>query len=259
VYRASAGAEILRIENAALSVNVFGPAIHGFGGGNEIDLPGLPFVPGASATYNNSLHTLSVTNGLATIALNSVSVSASNTNFAVIPDGSGGSDVVLAIIEQRPNKIVDAKHHPPGQPSPTGGPDVIIALGANDTVKGLGGNDSMVGGGRGDQLFGGPGADHFIFDSLHSPPAHADKIMDFSHAQQDKIDLSGLLALVPGDVPLVFIGAQTFAHYHHTNPSVSGMVRYAGGEVQVTFNHHATALEITMNNAPALHLGDFIL
>jgi autotransporter-associated beta strand protein len=255
------GAEILRIENAALSVNDFAPAINGFGGGgNEIDLPGLPFVPGASATYNNSLQTLSVTNGLATIKLDSVSVSGSNTNFAVIPDGGGGSDIVLAIIEHRPNKIVDAKHHPPGQPSPTNRPDVIIALGANDTVKGLGGNDSLVGGARGDKLFGGPGADHFIFDTLHaSPPAHPDEIMDFSHAQLDKIDLSGLLALVPGDVPLVFIGAQTFAHYFHTHPGVSGMVRYVGGEVQVTFNHHAIALEITMHNAPALHLDDFML
>ena len=84
--------------------------------------------------------------------------------------------------------------------------------------------------------------------------------MDFHHVQHDMIDLSGLRALVPGDVPLHFIGAQSFAHFHHAHPSIFGMVRYAGGVVQVNVNGHAAAqLAVDIHGAPALHLGDFIL
>ena len=130
------------------------------------------------------------------------------------------------IIENRPHAVVDAKHHPPGQPSPTNGPDVIIALGANDTIKGLGGNDSLVGGAAGDLLFGGPGADHFIFETLKaSPPRHPDTIMDFNHRPGDKIDLYTLRDFVLGSEPLAFIGSQTFAQFHHKHHEVFGMVR----------------------------------
>jgi hypothetical protein len=165
------------------------------------------------------------------------------------------------IIETRPHALVDARHHPPGQPSPTNGPDVIIALGAYDTIKGLGGNDSLVGGAPGVVLFGGPGADHFIFETLRaSPPRHPDTIMDFNHRQSDKIDLYSLRDFVPGNEPIAFIGSQTFAQFHHNHHGVFGMVRYAGGEVQVNFDHHLTTeFEIVMHGTPALHAGDFIL
>ena len=65
---------------------------------------------------------------------------------------------------------------------------------------------------------------------------------------------------MPGDQPLVFIGGQTFAHYQHAHHAVLGMVRYAGGEVQVNVNANlAPDLAIVMHGAPALHAGDFIL
>ena len=165
------------------------------------------------------------------------------------------------IIENRPHAVVDAKHHPPGQPSPTNGRDVIIALGADDTIKGLGGNDSLVGGASGVVLFGGPGADHFIFETLKaSPPRHPDTIMDFNHRPGDKIDLYTLRDFVLGSEPLAFIGSQTFAQFHHKHHDVVGMVRYAGGEVQVNFDHHLTnEFEIVMHGAPALHTDDFVL
>ena len=254
------GTEALRIENIALSGNHFTSLVNAFGVGNVIDLPSLPFVTGATATYNSSLQMLTVTSGGTTITFDSLSAAVPGIPFAVIPDGAGGSQIELGIVEYRPHKLVNARHHPPGQSSPTSGPDLIVALGANDTAKGLGGNDSMVGGAPGDKLYGGGGADHFIFLSLRSPPKHPDTIMDFHHAQQDKIDLSGLRVLVPGDVPLHFIGAQSFAHFHHTHHAVIGMVRYAGGEVQVNVNANlAPDLAIVMNGSPALHAGDFIL
>jgi hypothetical protein len=165
------------------------------------------------------------------------------------------------IIETRPHALVDANHHPPGQPAPTNGPDVIIALGAYDTIKGLGGNDSLVGGAAGDVLFGGPGADHFIFETRKaSPPRHPDTIMDFNHRQGDKIDLYALRDFVLDSQPLAFIGSQTFAQFHHKHRDVVGMVRYAGGEVQVNFDHNLTnEFVIVVHGAPALHVGDFIV
>ena len=249
----------LRIESAALPGGLFAPIILGFAFGDSVDLPCLPFVPGATATPG-APHTLSVSNGSSTVTFDDLETSGPGNRFAAITDGAGGTDVVLAIIATKKHELVDAMHHPPGQPSPTRGPEVIIALGAYETIKGLGGNDSLVGGAVGDQLYGGRGADHFIFESLTSPSRHPDTIVDFSHAQHDKIDLSGLRALVPGDVPLVFIHAQSFAHYHHTHPSVFGMVRYSQGLVEVNVNHHLTnEFEIVMHGAPALHASDFVL
>jgi Ca2+-binding RTX toxin-like protein len=165
------------------------------------------------------------------------------------------------IVETRPHALVGAKHHPPGQPAPTNGSDLIIALGANHTIKGLGGNDFLVGGAAGEVLFGGPGADHFIFETLKaSPPRHPDTIMDFNHRQGDKIDLYDLRTLAPDDQPLVFIGGQTFAHFHHNHHSVFGMVRYSQGLVEVNVSHHLTnEFEIVVRGAPALHARDFIL
>ena len=83
--------------------------------------------------------------------------------------------------------------------------------------------------------------------------------MDFKHAQHDKIDLFDLFDAT-NHVALRFIGAETFAQYHHAHPTVFGMVRYAGGEVQVNVNANlAPDLAIVMHGAPALHAGDFIL
>jgi hypothetical protein len=58
---------------------------------------------------------------------------------------------------------------------------------------------------------------------------------------------------------LTFIGAQTFHHFHHKHHDVFGMVRYAGGEVQVNLDHHLkTEFAIEMHGAPRLAASDFI-
>lgn len=256
----AAGAQTLRIESAALSANDFSPLINSFGAGDTIDLRSLPFVPGATATYDTNLQTLSVTSGSTTITFDSVAVAGNVTHFAVLGDHAGGSRVMLAIIGTAGNNLIDATHHPVGQHSPTNAPNVILGLAGNDTLKGLGGNDILVGGAGKDVLYGGPGADSFVFQTLgDSTPAHPDTIMDFSHAQHDKIDLYDLFHAAQHQ-PLVFIRADTFTHYHNLHPTVLGMVRYAGGVVQVDVNGHATPqLAIVMHGSPALHAGDFIL
>src|SRR5262249_37301605 len=50
----AAGVQTLRIENAAISLNEFEAVITSFGAGDTIDLAGLPFVYGATATYNSA-------------------------------------------------------------------------------------------------------------------------------------------------------------------------------------------------------------
>ena len=249
-------AETLTIENVALLPgNGFAPPIAGLGAGNTIDLPGLPFVPGATTTGFGM-----VTNGTTTIHFSSVSVAGANDEALALGDDHGGTRVMLGILGTAGKDLVDAIHHPAGQVSSSNAPDVILGLGGNDTLKGLGGDDILVGGAGKDMLYGGPGADTFVYQQLgDSRPAHPDVIMDFKHAQHDKIDLFDVFHAGHGQ-PLVFIGGQTFAHYHHTHPSVLGMVRYAGGEVQVNVNANlAPDLAIVMHGAPALHATDFVL
>jgi autotransporter-associated beta strand protein len=52
--------ETLDIDNAALFNNGFGNAIKNFHQGHVIDLTGLKFVPGATASYNSATNTLKV-------------------------------------------------------------------------------------------------------------------------------------------------------------------------------------------------------
>ena len=127
-------------------------------------------------------------------------------------------------------------------------------------VQVTGGNDILIGGAGKDALYGGPGADTFVYQQLSdSRPAHPDTIMDFKHAQHDKLDLFDLFHAA-NHVALRFIGAETFHQYQHAHHGVIGMVRYAGGEVQVKVNATlAPDLAIVMNGAPALHGNDFIL
>jgi len=248
-------AETLSIESVALPGNGFAPPISALGAGNTIDLPGLPFVPGATTTGFGL-----VTNGTTTIHFFSVSVAGANDEALALGDDHGGTRVMLGILGTAGKDRVDATHHPAGQVASTNGPDVILGLGGNDVLKGLGGNDILIGGAGKDVLYGGPGADTFVYQQLSdSKPAHPDIIEDFKHAQHDKIDLFDLFHAA-NHVALRFIGAETFHQFQHTHHGVLGMVRYAGGEVQVNVNANlAPDLAIAMNGAPALHAGDFIL
>jgi len=248
-------AETLSIENVALPGNGFAPTISGLGAGDAIDLPGLPFVPGATTTGFGL-----VTNGTTTIHFSSVSVAGANDEALALGDDHGGTRVMLGILGTAGKDRIDATHRPAGQVSSSNRPDLILGLGGIDVLKGLGGNDILVGGAGKDALYGGTGADAFVYQQLSdSRPAHPDTIMDFKHAQHDKLDLFDLFHAA-NHVALRFIGAETFHQYQHAHHGVIGMVRYAGGEVQVNVNANlAPDLAIVMNGAPALHGNDFIL
>lgn len=83
------------------------------------------------------------------------------------------------------------------------GADTLNSMAGNDTLRGGAGDDSLIGGDGNDfiygdtgadRLSGGAGADTFVFadgDSGRTAQT-ADRILDFSHAQGDVIDLSAI-------------------------------------------------------------------
>jgi autotransporter-associated beta strand protein len=252
----------LKIEGAALQGgNEFVRLITDFDRGDTIDLPSIPFAPGANARYNASLEKLTLTSGGTTVTFDTFdTIDPALTNFIPLSDHAGGTKLVLGITATARHERVDATHHPAGQPALSDGSNVILALGVNDIIKPPGDNNIEIGGARGDVLYGGGTGDIFVFESLAaSPPSHPDEIIRFKHSQGDKIDLYDLFYATHGQ-PLVFIGNQTFANYHHKHHTIIGMVRYAGGEVQVNVDHHfKTEFAIEMHGAPGLHTDDFVL
>lgn len=92
----------------------------------------------------------------------------------------------------------------------------INGMGGNDKLTGGAGNDTIAGGAGADQVTGGLGADRFVFNfaDLATGAVH-DQIMDFQHAQGDKIDLSGIDADpgTSGNQAFTFIGANAFTHH----------------------------------------------
>ena len=63
----------------------------------------------------------------------------------------------------------------------------------DDTLYGQSGKDILRGGSGSDSMWGGSEADVFDFDLVsHSPASARDLIWDFSKAEGDKLDLSGI-------------------------------------------------------------------
>lgn len=67
------------------------------------------------------------------------------------------------------------------------GADWLLGGQGADSLIGGAGNDSLGGGAGNDKLTGGASSDNFVFDSALA--ANVDTILDFSHAQHDKIRL----------------------------------------------------------------------
>lgn len=92
------------------------------------------------------------------------------------------------------------------------GIDTLNGGAENDVLHGGAGNDTLYGDSGTDSLFGESGADTFAFGPGDSTNAHPDTIMDFSHAEKDKIDLSKIDAVAGGgDNAFHFIGLSAFS------------------------------------------------
>ncbi|HEY7645664.1 MAG TPA: calcium-binding protein, partial [Hyphomicrobiales bacterium] len=148
------------------------------------------------------------------------------------------------------------------------GNDLLLGGSGTDTLFGGTGNDILIGGSGGDTLVGGTGADHFRFIfASDSPPSLSpfpteDKILDFTRAQGDRIDLRQV------DADDTVGGNQDFAFIGLLGPGTPGKGQLGfnfgpGGETVVmgnTDNDAAVEIEfrVTGPAAPGTVIGDYL-
>ncbi len=142
------------------------------------------------------------------------------------------------------------------------GSDTLIGNAGANVLQGWNGNDVLQGGAGHDILTGGAGADRFVYAALGDSMvgANADHIMDFSHAQGDRIDLHLIDASIgaAGDQAFHFIG--TAAYTHH-----AGELRFAFTDASHTtiagdVNGDGTSdFHITLTGHVSLAAADFVL
>ncbi|WP_225771777.1 calcium-binding protein [Inquilinus sp. Marseille-Q2685] len=135
------------------------------------------------------------------------------------------------------------------------GNDTLYGMSDNDYLSGGDGNDILSGGAGRDTLAGGGGADRFVFSApSESAVATPDRILDFSHAQADRIDLSAIDANtgVAGNQAFTFggagAGALTYA-FSGTDTVISGHVNGDG----------IADFRIVLSGHIALVAADFVL
>lgn len=138
-----------------------------------------------------------------------------------------------------------------------------------DTLRGGNGNDTLYGGDNADilsgnmgvdLLYGGAGNDTFSFDDGDSGAtlATADRILDFSLAQNDRFNLGQIDAIAGGaDNAFTFIGTAAFG-------SVAGQLRYqqVGGNTQLMGDVNGDGVAdfiIRIDGLHALSAGNFTL
>ncbi|MGL4963139.1 MAG: beta strand repeat-containing protein [Inquilinus sp.] len=142
-----------------------------------------------------------------------------------------------------------------------GGDSLYGNTGAN-VLQGWNGNDILVGRAGQDTLTGGAGADRFVYVATAESVvgANADRITDFSHAQGDRIELSGIDANtgVAGDQAFTFIGSGLFtgvAGQLRAVNSSPGVVTIAGD----VNGDGASDFHIQLTGTLVLVAGDFVL
>lgn len=141
--------------------------------------------------------------------------------------------------------------------------NVLSGGAGEDRLSAAAGSDILIGGAGRDFLTGGTGADTFRFaagDFGGLSTATSDRIIDFSHAQGDRIDLSALDANTVGGTAndaFSFIGTQAFG-------KVAGQLRVGtmSGLTVVSGDTNGDGLAdfmIRLDGSPVLVAGDFVL
>jgi Ca2+-binding RTX toxin-like protein len=137
------------------------------------------------------------------------------------------------------------------------GNDLLWGGNHNDQLHGQDGKDLLAGGRGRDVMTGGLGADRFDYDSLADSRrgSERDTIIDFHHAERDRIDLRGVDAdlRLAGDQAFHFIGERAFT-------GQAGELRCNNGFVQADVNGDRVAdLEIRVLGLDSLEQADFLL
>ncbi|MGK9167536.1 M10 family metallopeptidase C-terminal domain-containing protein [Inquilinus limosus] len=141
-----------------------------------------------------------------------------------------------------------------------GNDSLVGSTGAN-VLQGWNGNDVLTGAGGKDTLTGGAGADRFVYGSTAQSPigSGADRITDFSRAQGDRIDLSGIdaNAAVAGNQAFSFIGSGAYTrHAGELRYGVSNGTTTVAGDVN---GDGASDFHIVLSSIIALVSTDFVL
>jgi len=133
----------------------------------------------------------------------------SSVSFSLLADGAHVLGVVENLILTGTASVSGTGNALDNLIGGNAGGNILFGAAGDDTLSGNGGADTLIGGTGHDDLFGGAGADVFDFNVADFGGAggamadHSDEIFDFSSADGDSIDLSGLLndamALVGGD------------------------------------------------------------
>lgn len=142
------------------------------------------------------------------------------------------------------------------------GRDWLKGWGGNDALSGGRGADILTGGGGADVLTGGAGADRFDYDRIQESTVRSsgrDRITDFSHAQHDRIDLSGIDAdtHTRGNQKFEFLGDDAFSRSEGELRVVQGRsITVVQGDVD---GDGKADFAITLAGSLHLKAGDFLL
>jgi autotransporter-associated beta strand protein len=142
-----AGAQILRIENTALSGDHFANTIDGFSNQSTIDLAGIGLATSATLGAGNVLTISGGAGGPITLQLDPGQDFADEA-FSVTSDGAGGTNVTLA-------QVISGSGD--GTITGTPGNDIINAGNGSSTIIAGQGNDTIVAGNGTDSVIAGNG------------------------------------------------------------------------------------------------------
>jgi hypothetical protein len=244
----------------------YGGVISGFTPSDRVDLEFIRFAAGNRAVWNGASSTLTIadpnSHSLATLHFAGLG---SAVKFFLSADAGGKTVVHLASHLVSGTSGSNTLQGTTSSDTLNGGAgnDTLVGGAGADRLNGGPGNDVLIGGAGRDTLLGGTGADRFVFnsraDSVVGP--NRDTIVDFSHTQHDRIDLSAIDADAhrAGNQGFAFIGASAFhsvpAHgIHHY-----GELRYAGHMLEGDVNGDGRADFQVHVNAASLVVGDFVL
>jgi len=137
--------------------------------------------------------------------------------------------------------------------------DVLLGYQGNDVLNGKLGNDTLIGGLGDDLLIGNSDKDTFDFNTCVEigKSTSRDSILDFTHSQHDKIDLSGIDAssIKVGNQAFSFIGSKAFDGKAGETHFIKGVLSGdTNGDKVVDFE-----LSVTLVGGTTLVSQDFIL